>query len=311
VNRTDRPHEFLARPVSDGRHRLAEGPVWDAPRERVLWVDIDAGEVSEGRWHGERLTTTRSHRFDGTVGAVVSAADGQLLVAAGDRLVVIDGSGARSQLGEQLIPAGAARRLNDGKCDPAGRFLVGSLATDDAADGREQLWRSEFDGSVTVLDDDLALSNGLAWSVDGSLFYSIDTTPGIVWVRRYDPVSGQGGDREVHLLIDDGSPDGMCLDSAGNLWIAIWGGGQVRCYSPAGEVLAIVTVPARNTTSVAFIGAELDTLLITTADSRDTDSRDTDSGAPDSGRLFAADVGARGHPVTPWQNRPHSQDAAT
>ena len=294
MNRTDRPREFLARPVSDGRHRLAEGPVWDAPRERVLWVDIDAGEVFEGRYADGRLTTTRIHGFDGTVGAVVSAADGELLVAAGDRLVVIDDSGKRRQLGERLIPSGATRRLNDGKCDPAGQFLVGSLATDEPGDGREQLWRREFDGSVTVLDDDLELSNGLAWSVDGSLFYSIDTTPGIVWVRAYDPVDGQVGNREVHLRIGDGSPDGMCLDSAGNLWIAIWGGGQVRCFSPAGEVLATVTVPARNTTSVAFIGAELDTLLITTAH----------SGDPESGRLFTADVGVRGHPVTPWQNRP-------
>jgi sugar lactone lactonase YvrE len=171
------------------------------------------------------------------------------------------------------------------------------------------LWRREFDGSVTVLDDDLELSNGLAWSADGTLLYRVDTTPGIVWVRGYDPISGQVGDRDVHLRIVDGSPDGMCLDSDGNLWIAIWGGGQVRCFSPAGELVATVSVPARNTTSVAFIGPELDTLLITTADSGDPGGDDPGGddpggGEPDSGRLFTAEVGARGQPVSPWQNRP-------
>jgi len=291
VNRTDPPRQFRAHPVSGPRHRLAEGPAWDAARERVLWVDIDAGEVYEGRFTAGGLTTTRCHRFDGTVGAVVSAADGDLLVAAGDVLVVIGHDGGRRQLGDRLIPAGAARRLNDGKCDPAGRFLVGSLATDGSGDSRETLWRREFDGAVTVLDDDLALSNGLGWSVDGTRFYSIDTTPGIVWVRSYDPVDGRPGEREVLLRIGDGSPDGMCVDAEGNLWIAIWGGGQVRCYSPSGALSAVVTVPAVNTTSATFIGPDLDTLLITTAD----------SGEPDSGRLFVADVAALGLPVPPWR----------
>jgi sugar lactone lactonase YvrE len=293
---------FTAAAASSQQHRLAEGPAWDAGRQRVLWVDIDAGQVFEGRFDGHRVQQTARHDFPGTVGAVVSSADGMLLVAAGHSLVSLNRAGGRHRL-TRVLSIDRASRLNDGACDPAGRFLIGSLALvdDPAAKPRELLGRQEFDGSITVLDADLALSNGLAWSPSGSDFYSIDTLPGIVWVRSYDPESGRVGEREVLLQLDD-LPDGMCVDIDGNLWIAIWGAGQVRCYSPTGTLLATVFVPAPNTTSVAFIGPHLDTLLITTA-SKDLTSAQLQE-FPDSGRLFTVDVGTSGLPTTPWHGDP-------
>ena len=203
-----------ARPGALGRHRSAA---------RSSRADC------EGR---ERIVATATHQFEGTVGAVVSSAAGALLVAGRDSLVVIDDDGRRP-LGPPLLPPGPARRFNDGGCDPAGRFLIGSLALDDeqAARHAEALFRLEFDGSVSELDADLGLSNGLAWSPDGTEFYSIDTVPGIVWVRSYEPVTGAYGERRV-LLDIDGAPDGMCVDEHGNLWIAIWGAGEIRCYTP-------------------------------------------------------------------------------
>ena len=135
---------------------------------------------------------------------------------------------------------------------------------------------------MTVIDDDLTLSNGLAWSPDGSVLYSVDTTPGIVYARPYNAVSGAWGERAVALRIaNGGSPDGLCIDAAGNLWIAIWGAGQVRCYTPGGELVAAVEVPAPHVTSVAFVGPELDTLLITSA-------REDDS--PSAGHLFTTRI---------------------
>ena len=94
------------------------------------------------------------------------------------------------------------------------------------------------------------------------------------------------------------NPDGMCADEHGNLWIAMWGGGQVRCYSPAGEFVAVVEVDAPNTTSVAFVGATLDALLITTASEQLSDEQRACH--PDSGRLFIAQVGVSGAPVQHW-----------
>lgn len=289
---------FTAAVASDQQHRLAEGPVWDAARQRVLWVDIDAGQVFEGRFDGHRIQQSARHDFPGTVGAVVSSADGQLLVAAGHSLVSLNHAGGRHRL-TRVLSIDRASRLNDGACDPAGRFLVGSLALvdDPAAKPREVLCRCEFDGSITELDADLALSNGLAWSPAGTVFYSTDTRPGIVWARSYDPPTGRVGEREVLLQLDD-PPDGMCVDADGNLWIAIWGCGEVRCYSPAGHQLVTVSVPAPNTSSVAFIGPRLDTLLITTASSELTPSQL--ERYPDSGRLFIAEVDAVGLPTTPW-----------
>ena len=273
--------------ASERAYGLAEGPLWDAARERVLWVDINAGEVHAGRLReGVIEDAAPLVGFDETVGAVACAQSGQLLVA-GARSVFCPGDpdGATT-----LFDAGRNSRLNDGACDPAGRFLVGSMALDDR-EGEECLYRIERDGSVTVLDEDLTLSNGLAWSPDGTVLYSVDTTPGIVYARPYDPGSGACGERTVALRIDDGSPDGMCTDAAGNLWIAIWGVGQVRRYTPGAELVATVQVPARHVSSVAFIGAELDTLLITSAH---------EDASPDGGHLFTARVGARGTPATAW-----------
>jgi sugar lactone lactonase YvrE len=274
--------------ASERAYGLAEGPLWDAARQRILWVDINAGEVHAGSLRDGVIDhATPLISFDETVGAVVCAADGQLLVA-GARSVFTPGDpdGATS-----LLDASKNSRLNDGACDPAGRFLVGGMALGDR-EGEECLYRIELDGSVTIVEQDLTLSNGLAWSPDGTVLYSVDTTPGIVYARPYDPGSGACGERtEVLRIDDDGSPDGICIDAAGNLWIAIWGGGQVRCHTPAGELVAVVRVPARDVTSVAFVGPELDTLLITSAHEDESQ---------DAGHLFTARVGTRGTPTTPW-----------
>ncbi len=296
----DRPDDvikFTATPATEESFRLGEGPVWDGPRERLLWVDIAAGSVYEGRLTVWGVVTTARHDFDGTVGAVVCAEDGRLLVAATTELVLLSGD-RLGTVGPTLIGAGRNSRLNDGGCDPAGRFLVGSLGLDQRA-GSEGLYRLEMDGTVTCLDDDLYLSNGLAWSPDGTTFYSIDTTPGIVWARSYDPTTGLIGHREQLLHIADGWPDGLCIDADGNLWIAIYGAGEVRCFSPHGELLATVTVAAPKTTSAAFVGRDLDTLLITTATEEMTEQERTMF--PHSGRPFTAKVKARGLPTTPWR----------
>jgi sugar lactone lactonase YvrE len=283
---------------------LGEGPLWDPQRRRVLWVDVDAGTVHEGTVHegtvheggldGGHVVRRRSWHLDRTVGAVVCSAAGDLLVAGARGLITVTESG--SSAGPAIVTE-PTRRLNDGGCDPAGNFLVGTLALDGAR-GSEVLVRVGRDRAVTVLDDDLTLSNGLAWSADGSLLYSVDTVPGIVWVRSYDAVSGAVGTRRLWLRIADGGPDGICMDVEGYLWIAVWGAGQVRRYGPDGQLAGIVDVPAPHTSSVAFVGDGLDQLLITTA-TADLGA-DQLAAFPDSGRLFLADVGVTGLPVTAW-----------
>ncbi len=225
---------------------------------------------------------------------MVCSAAGDLLVAGAQGLIAVTEAG---RVPGPTIVAQPTRRLNDGGCDPAGNFLVGTLALDGARGG-ESLVRIERDQRVTVLDDDLTLSNGLAWSADGTLLYSVDTVPGVVWVRSYDTASGCVGTRREWLRVADGSPDGICMDAEGHLWIACWGAGQVRRYTPDRRLAGIVDVPAPHTSSVAFVGDGLDQLLITTAT---VDLAEEQLAAfPDSGRLFLADVGVAGLPVTAW-----------
>jgi sugar lactone lactonase YvrE len=291
---------FAASAASEQPYQLGEGPLWDAERERVLWVDIQAGSVYAGRLEDGLVRPDACLRFDETVGAVVCARDGRLLVAGERRLYDVDRQW-RCAVRAEVIPESQRSRLNDGACDPAGRFLVGSMALDSRR-GEERLYRLEAGGGLTVLDTDLTISNGLAWSPDGSVMYSTDTAPGVVWARAYDPARGDHGPRrEVVRLDRGGRPDGLCVDAAGNLWVAVWGGGEVRCYTPGGERLATVSVPAPHTTSVAFVGPERDTLLITTA--TDQLSAAQLDAHPLSGRLFLAHVGVTGLPLASWAGR--------
>lgn len=289
----------IARPATADGYFLGEGPVWDAARQRLLWVDIVAGAVHEGRLDTAdgTITVTGSRAYGSTVGAVAVAGDGDLVIAERHTVTRVDGAtGARTPL-VRVLPPDRASRLNDGAVDPAGRFLVGSLAEDDRT-GEEVLVRVDG-GDYAVLDDDLDLSNGLAWSPDGTRLYSVDTVPGTVWVRDYDPAGGATGPRRTAFSVTDGHPDGMCADADGNLWVAVWGGGRVECRSPTGELLATVEVDAPHTSSAAFAGPDLDVLVITTA--RQGLSPDDLARHPHSGRLFTARVGAVGTVTPYWQ----------
>jgi sugar lactone lactonase YvrE len=276
--------------------RLAEGPLWDAARRRLLWVDILAGAVLEGTLDDGRIEVTGRHDVGRMVGAVAVAGDGTLLVAEQEGLAVVRGDGTRAD-GPRIVPAGEKRRLNDGKTDPAGRFLVGTMSLDGESD-REVLVRLEQDGGLTPIDGDLTLSNGLAWSADGRTMYSVDSMRHTVFVRPYDPASGAVGERRVHLRLSDGIPDGIALDADEHLWVAVHGAGQVRRFAPDGALVDRLDVPAPHTTSVAFAGDDLRTLVITTAFGELPE--EGRRAHPESGRLFSTRVDVPGAPVAPW-----------
>jgi sugar lactone lactonase YvrE len=283
-------------PATREAFRLAEGPRWDAARSRLLWVDILGGAVLEGALDDGRIEVTGRHGFDGTVGAVAVGDDGTLLVAGQEGLVVVRPDGSRGD-GPRIVPAGERRRLNDGAPDPAGRFVVGTLSLAGDSDS-EVLVRLEPDGRLTPLDDDLRLANGLAWSADGRRMYSADSCRRTVFVRDYDPAGGGVGERRVHLTVDGGVPDGLAMDEADHLWVAVHGAGEVRRYAPDGTVVDRVAVPAPHSTAVALAGDDRRTLVVTTGygELSDEDHR----AHPESGRLFTTRVDVPGQPVPAW-----------
>ena len=291
---------YGARVASGPRHILAEGPVWNAASGTLLWVDIVRGTVFEGSLgEGSSAATPievlREWQFDGMVGAAVPGPEGGLLVAGQDHLVVVAADGGRRN-GPIIVRDPATSRTNDGACDAAGRFLIGTLRFDEAP-GADVLSRVEDDGSLRTLDSDLGISNGLAWSPDGGTLYSTDTIAKTIWARDYDSASGAIGERRVQLHLDE-HPDGICVDVRGNIWAALWGTGEARAYTPDGELVDVVEVPAPHVSSLAFVGPALDRLVITTA-SRDLDAAGLER-YPDAGRLFLADVGVTGVPTFPW-----------
>jgi sugar lactone lactonase YvrE len=288
----------VAGPVAracDGRYLLGEGPVWDAARERVLWVDIHAGLVLEGHLDDCRVQVTATHRFDGFVGAVAPGREGTLLIATRDAIVEQAADGARTVVAE-ILRSASDRRLNDGSTDPAGRFLVGSLSLVGESE-TETLVRLERDGGLTTLDSDLTLSNGLAWSVDGSRMYSVDTLRRVVYVRDYDVSSGAVGARRTHLVVDGGHPDGIAMDATDHLWMAVWGAGEVRRYDPSGVLVERIPTDAPNTSAVAFAGEDLRTLVVTTAS---VDLPPGHEGSDKSGYVLATRVDVPGVPVPVW-----------
>jgi sugar lactone lactonase YvrE len=283
--------------ATEERYILAEGPTWDPVRGELLWVDVEAGLVMAGTLALDGYIAVRETLAMGCrVGAVAVAANGDWLIAAADHLYRRTPGGPCTVV-RRMLPGGSGRRLNDGKPDPAGRFVVGTMPLVDGTSTTEELLLVEGD-RVAVLDTDLMLSNGLAWSPGGRRMYSVDTFRRVVYRRPWDPATGTPGARATHLTFDDGYPDGICVDADGHLWVAMWGLGEVRRYAPDGTLVSTIPVPAPHTSSVAFAGPNLDVLVITSA-KRDLVS-DELARYPAAGALFTTRPGVGGLPQDPW-----------
>ena len=250
--------------ILDARAVHGEGPAWDAASGRLLWVDM----------MGERLHLTTPGTDDEMVDypqpvcVAVPRASGGLALALGDGFWLQDRDGTLHQvlaIPQPDPPAGAVR-MNDGKCDPAGRFWAGSMAYDARA-GAGSLYRLDADGTTHEIVRDVTISNGLAWTPDGATMMFIDTPTQRVDAFDMDPSTGDLSNRRplVEIPAAAGMPDGMTIDDEGSLWIAMWEGGAVHRYTPDGRLDTVIELPCTNVTSCCFGGAGLDELYITTS----------------------------------------------
>lgn len=280
------------------RFQLAEGPCWDARRGRLWWVDIIEGDLLAGVLSDGTLEIVSRQRFHGTLGAVAVGEQGVMALALQRSVALLTSAG--EVVAGPVVLADRHRRLNDGAVDPAGRFLVGSLTMTGEPAGGEVLVRWDGAGRVETLDDDLSLSNGIAWSVDGSVMFHVDSLAGVVYRRTYDVRTGAIGPRAVHVRVSGGLPDGIAMDADDHLWVAVWGAGKVCRHDPSGAVVGHVQLPVPHVTSIAFAGDDLREMVVTTARSELTAQEREDH--PNAGALFRCRVDTPGHPVPLWRS---------
>jgi sugar lactone lactonase YvrE len=284
------------------QHVLGEGARWDAHRNEFLRVDIMTGRVHRDRVASDgSLVPVRDYHVPGTVGAItpVEGDDGWLL-AANRGFAHLSPDGSLCPLAD-VTPESA--RMNDAACDPQGRFWAGSKDHSNRV-GAAALYRLDGHGRVEMMLDGLTISNGLDWSPDGTSMYLVDSIPGVVHAFRFDGEHGTISDARVLIDMRDqvGAPDGMTVDASGDLWVAIWGAGEVHRYGPDGLLRQVLHVPAVETTSCAFAGPGLRWLFVTTATENWTDQQRLDQ--PAAGLVYRFDTEATGRPAAPFRPDP-------
>jgi sugar lactone lactonase YvrE len=222
------------------------------------------------------------------VAAIRPRRDGGAVLAVERGFALQDPDGTLTSL-RPLWDEASRLRMNEGGCDPDGRFYAGSLNYD-LKPGAGSLHRLDPDGSTTVVIDDVTISNGLGWSPDGSLAYYVDTATDRVDVFEYDSERGLSGRQP--FVDAPGSPDGLTVDAEGGVWVAMYGAGCVRRYGPDGTLDEIVELPVTKATACTFGGPGLDQLFITT--SREHLKPGVE---PQAGALFVTSPGVRGLPT--------------
>lgn len=262
-----------------------EGPVWAESWGGVRWVDMLAGDILTTSESGE---TTRQHV--GSVAAALRPRLGGGAIIAVERGFCLEApDGALAPLPELWSDAGI--RMNDGGCDPEGRFYCGTMAYD-TSPGAAKLYRVDPDLTVHTVLEGATISNGLEWSPDGSLAYYNDTATHMITVFDHDPHAGLTERRPFVVMADNEHPDGLTVDAEGGIWVAMHGAGEVRRYTPEGRLDGVISVGARQTTACTFGGTDLNRLFITT--SRENLEPGDD---PLAGALFSLDAGVIGVPA--------------
>lgn len=281
--------ELKAEPIIHAQSDLGEGAIWDQNAQRLYWVDIDRFQI---HIFDPQSGADKTIQLDSHVGTVVKRSKQDGFVAAlPAKFVYVDMDGNVTALAEVDEEKGNAKvRLNDGKCDPAGRLWCGSMAFD-FAKGAGHLWMMDEQLKVHKKLSDVTISNGIVWSLDARTMYYIDTGNNCVDAFDYVLETGEISNRRTVVTNAWGGYfDGMTIDADGMLYIAIWNGAAVFKFDPkSGKRLATIRVPgAKNITSCAFGGDKLQDLFITSS-SNGTD-RKTHQNAGDLFRITLSDT---------------------
>lgn len=269
-----------------------EGPFWDMRAGRLLLVDLLAGAVVSIDAEGN----LQRHPVPSTVACLVRRRRGGGFVIATERGLVFAEEDLQTFSPGPEFLLDEKTRLNEGGCDPHGRLFIGSMAYD-GAEGHGSLFRITADRTeADVAVSKVSISNGLQWSADGTRAFYIDTPTRRVDVFDVDPNDGGWSNRRAFIEVDNtpGFPDGMAIDQADGLWVALWGGSAVHHYDAHGTLVEVIEVPGvSQVTACAFGGPAMTTLYITTSRAGLADDAE-----PMAGSVFAVETsqfGARLH----------------
>lgn len=247
----------------DTKAMLGEGPIWDAHTQTLYWLDI----LNKRIYANDNLLA----ELDEFIGCIALRQNGGLILTKRFSFWTLDQTqdkpdSVRTALLQTLTAEPTNNRFNDGKCDPRGRFLAGTMDMNET-NPTGSLY--SFDGkSAAKILSSVTISNGMAWSPDHKTFYYIDTPTRTVRAFDYDLEIGAIANPRKAIYVPEslGWPDGMTSDTQGNLWIALWGGAKMTKWNPnTGELLEQIPIPAKNVSSCVFGGKNLNELYITSA----------------------------------------------
>ena len=275
------------------KSKLGEGAIWNPVNNRLYWVDISGGLLNI---YNPVTNANMELRTGQSTSAVVPSESGKAIVALQNGIYQMDIKTGSKKLIIDPDSSISTNRYNDGKCDPAGRFWLGTMSNEGKKDGA--LYCMFEDGTAKKVLEGISISNGIVWSNDHSKMYYIDTPTQQVKAYDFSVETGEISNEKIVIEIpsNNGAPDGMTIDENGNLWIALWGGAAVACWNPAtGEMIDKIDVPAKNVTSCAFGDEDLGTLYITTA--TEGLDKNTLKKYPLSGGLFKTKPGVKGVPA--------------
>jgi L-arabinonolactonase len=275
--------------VADCRNILGEGPIWSVETQELVWTDIEARLLFS--YSGNKITSTA---LSGRAGSVAFCKGGGLLLAYEKRIIRFERSSGTEHLAVRIGNTNPDTRLNDGRCDRAGRFIVGEHDYKSAGGGYGYILEPQ--GSIRIFTEGISSANATCFSPDGRTMYFCDSLRMQIWAYDYDPETGTPDNRRVfHSLSPDaGYPDGAAVDSEGCLWNAEWGGSRIVRYTPGGVIDKVIPTPCTNPSSLAFGGSDLRTIFITSARNGLPESRI--AGNPHEGGLFAVQTDVSGLP---------------
>lgn len=269
--------------VTDALCYHGEGPVWSSTWGGLRWVDMLAGDVLTLRADG---SVDRLHVGD-VAAFVRPRTRGGWVVATERGLALADEPDGIPAPWIELWDDPSVR-MNEGGVDSLGRLWCGSMGYD-RVPGSATLHRVDADGHVVTVLPDVTISNGIDLSPDHRHAYYNDTPTGRTDV--FDVEDGELTRRRPFLTHSTGHPDGLTVDSAGNVWVALNGAGRVRCYSPTGQLLTEIELPVRLVTACTLGGDDARDLFITTS------RENLDDPEPEAGAVFRTRVEVPGQPV--------------